>query len=399
MDLLTGNQNSKPQKTTMQKIVLTLLIVAVVLLIFVIAFILLLSQSNNGNGKITSLKINNQEIKTSQEFIISTSEGETYVELRELSNLLNYTYYNGAYLEFSEDRTKCYIDTGYEIIGFEQNSNIIYKTLLSSTLDYQYYDLSGDIISYNNKLYIQLIDLPLALNLVVENGSINTTATVAENHREEATTKGYSIDTTPNNLKAIAYDLMIVSKDSKKGIVNKSFEEIVGTKYNTIEFNEKTKDFIVSSNNKYGLIKSNSETKIRLIYDEIRIANYEPLLYIVKKDNKLGIINGEGEIIANTEYDKIGYDNNIQAGINYTFIIPSFDETVGDTIVVAKNNKYGLIEIESGKIILECNTDGIYQLEENQEIRNVVNLGGQIYSLNDYLEYAKRTVQSNSITE
>ena len=392
MDLLTGNQNTKKTKSKNQKIVLSLLIISIVLLILTILLIIFLPQLGTENGKNLKLKINYQDVQTSQEFIVTASNGKNFVELRELSNLLNYAYYNGAYLEFSENKNKCYIDNGHEIIGFEKDSNKIYKTIPEEELDYQYYELSSNIISHNNKLYIKIEDLPVALNLLIENNSINTPEKFAEKYKEKIAGKGYSIDTDSKNLKCFSYNLIVVSKDSKKGILSTNLTEIAGTKYDTIQFNEKTKDFIVSSNNKYGIIKSNSETKLMLMYEEIKIINYEPLLYQVKREGKLGIVNADGKTVANTEYDGVGYPKNEQKGINYTLIIPSDDETRGNMLVVAKNQKYGLIEIKTGKTIIECNTNGIYQLKQNEETKYVVNIGGQEYNLTDYFRYARNNV-------
>lgn len=389
MDLLNNDLNIKKQKTKKQKLVLILLIISIVLLIVSIVLIILLPKINNTTVTTKNVKINNQESNISSQFIVMASNGESYIELRELAKLLNYTYYNGGYLEFSEDKTKGYIDNEFEIIGFEQNSKQIYKTQVSQSLEYQYYELSTEILPYNNNLYINEKDLPLALNVIKEKENINTVENLAKIYEEKAKEKGYSIDTSYNNLKAIAYDLIVVSKASKKGIVNKNFGEVVGTKYSTIEFNEKEKEFIVSSNSKYGIIKSNGEIKVKLVYDDLKIISYSPVLYQIKKDGKIGLLNEEGLPIANTEYDKIGYDENKQQGILYTLIVPSMDETIGDTVVVAKQQKYGLINITNGKIVLECNVEGIYQLKEKENLRYVVKISGQTYNLTDYLKYAR----------
>ena len=391
MDLL--GENRKKEKTKNQKLVLGLLITSIILLVLTVSLIAFFIITKPQNPKIVKLKINSADVETSQDFLVTTTNGEYYIELKELAQKLDYTYYNGAYLEFSENKEKCYIDNGLEIIGMEKDSKNIYKTAVNNTQGYQYFEISRDILYYNDKLYVNALDLPVALNLIVENGSINTVEKLAEDYKDKITKKGYSsIDSNKNNLKAIAYNLIVVNKDSKKGIINRNLEEIVGTKYNSMEFIELANDFIVSSNNKYGIIKTNGETKVKLIYDDIKILSYSPLLYVVKKDNKFGIINEEGDIIADTTYDKIGYDANKQLNIENTIIIPEIVEGVGKTIVVSIDKKYGLIDIDKKAPILDCIFEAIYISNVDGTINYVLKQNGNEYNLLDYMEYAKTRI-------
>ena len=208
-----------------------------------------------------------------------------------------------------------------------------------------------------------------------------------DKYKKTLTEKGYTLDENNNNLKAVAYDMIVVSKNSKKGIMDTNFQEIVGAKYDTIEFNETKKIFIVSSNNKYGIIDKYGQTKINLIYDELKKISNSPLLFSIKKDGKIGLINSENKIILGTEYDKLGYEANKQNGIKYTLIISNVDSLENDAIVVSKDEKYGLIDAETGEKIIPCETDGIYELEENNTSRYVVVISGQTYNLEDYLQY------------
>lgn len=388
MNLL--EENGKPQKTGKQKIVLGLLIISIIALILIVALIVFIIIGKPQTQNAIKFKINNKEVKTSQNFILTTSNGEIYLELKELSNLLNYTYYNGAYLEFSENKEECYIDNGYEIIGMKKDSKNIYKTAVDNTLGYQYIDISREIVYYNDKLYINVIDLPVALNLMIENGSINTTEQIATSYETAVVEKGYeSVDMSPNNLKAIAYNLLVVNKDSKKGIVNRNLEEIVGTKYTTIDFVELSKDFIVSGNNKYGILNTNGDLKARIIYDDIKVLSYSPLLYIVKRDNKFGILNKEGAIVVNTLYDTIGYTERNRTGAEDTVIIPQLVDGIGKTVVVSINNKYGLIEIDSKNVVIECTSDGIYGLKNAETINYYIKIGENEYNLIDYIKQIK----------
>ena len=346
-------------------------------------------KKNNTNiqGK-EKIKINNEDTEITQGFVFIDETGKQYLALKELSAFFNFQYYNGAYMEFNEDKSKCYIDDEYEIIGFEKDSNIIYKTVKGSNEpNYSYLELSENIILNDNKLYICVDDLAVALNLCVQNKSINSIKYLKDKYKKTLTEKGYTLDENNNNLKAVAYDMIVVSKNSKKGIMDTNFQEIVGAKYDTIEFNETKKIFIVSSNNKYGIIDKYGQTKINLIYDELKKISNSPLLFSIKKDGKIGLINSENKIILGTEYDKLGYEANKQNGIKYTLIISNVDSLENDAIVVSKDEKYGLIDAETGERIIPCETDGIYELEENNTSRYVVVISGQTYNLEDYLQY------------
>lgn len=394
MNLL--EENKKPDKTKGQKIILGLLITSVILLLLTIGIIVYFIVTNPKTMQVIKYKIDNVDVQTSQEFLISTTDGDNYVELKELAKLLNYNYFNGGYLEFSEDKEKCYIDNGFEIIQMEKDSNIIYKTRDNNKIGFQKFEISKKIIYYNEKLYINILDLPVALNLMVQNGSINKLETAAKNYQSELNQKGYSsIDSDRNNLKTIAYNLIVINKNSKKGIVNNNFEEIIGAKYDNMKFIELTKDFIVSSNNMYGIIKQNGETKVKLVYDNIDILSYSPLLYVVKKDNKLGIINENGEIVADILYDKIGYDQNKQLNIEHTVFIPEIVKDVGQTIVVSIDKKYGLIEIEKKKPILNCICDGIYISKIEDNVKYIAKINENEYNLIEYIEYAKAQENKN----
>ena len=390
MDLL--GENRKKQKTANQKLVLILLIISIVLLVLTVGLLAFFKYFKPKANELLKLKINGAEGKTSDTFIITLENGENYISLRELAQKMEYSYFNGEYLQFSEDKNKGYIDNGQEIIGFENGSKKIYKTK-EGDKELQYYELSREIISSNNMLYVNINDIAPMLSLIVNNGSIDTTEKFVETLSTTIKEKGYTdVDADYNNLKAISYNLIIVNKDSRKGIVNLNFEEIVGTKYDTIEFIEYTMEFIVSSNNKYGILKQNGERKIDLVFDEIKILSYSPLLYSVKINNKFGILNKDGELIANTEYDKIGYDADNSKNIEETVIIPSLINEIKETVVVGKEQKYGLLDIEGRKLILDCTFDGIYKIKTQDTEKYVVKTNNQEYSLLDYLEYVKTKI-------
>lgn len=387
MDLLEDEENKKPQKTKMQKIILLLLIGAIFLLIISIIVLTLNSQGSKKPTNEVKIKVNNNNVKISNEFIIQQNN-EKYIKLKELSNILNYTYYNGEYLKFSEELSKCYIDNGYEIIGLEANSNEIYKTKRKSNIDdYQYFNLSNNVVFSNNNLYLNIKDLGLALNVTMNNGNIETLDFLLKKFEPKIKSKGYEIDKDRQNMKAMVYNLIIVSKDETKGVLNLELEEVIGTKYNTIQFDETKKEFIVSSNERYGVINSQGQVKIDLKYDDINFLSYLPRLYVILENEKYGVLDDNGYIIVSPEYDKLGYPENKKQKIKRTLIIPSFNQQIGNTLVVSKDNKYGLIEIETGKEIFKCDLPAIYGIEKNEDVKYVVEYNNQEIDINTYYNF------------
>ena len=217
---------------------------------------------------------------------------------------------------------------------------------------------------------------------------------MADFYNSKAVENGYtSINTEGSNYNALAYGLLLVNKNNRYGIVDLDFKEKVGTKYNSIKFNESSKVFIVSSGNRYGIIDEEGNIKVNLIYDEISVINYAPLLYKVKNDNKYGIMNAEGKIITNTFYDGIGYEADPTNAIEHTtVVIPTLSEEVQQSIVVKSDSGYGLIDAQTGKQIIECNLEKIYSILEDGEVMYEGVFKGQRVDLLQYIKAVNTVV-------
>jgi len=121
--------------------------------------------------------IDNEQVTTPVgDVLLITTEGKKFLSLKELTSLIGYNYFNGEYSKFSEDIDKCYIENivqiqensenGKEttknirnIVGLEVNSNKIYKTNSESKLDYEYIQISDEILQYEKNLYISIDDV------------------------------------------------------------------------------------------------------------------------------------------------------------------------------------------------------------------------------------------------
>ena len=356
MDLL-GKQPKQEVKG--KKTVLMLLIISVILLILILVMIYALKGKKT---KTLGLNVNGKDVQIVESMIISNDK-ETYVSLESLSSYLGYDYLRGGYLEYVENANKCYLESKEQIIGFEANSNEIYKTVPNSTTDYEYYKLRNDIIQQNGILYIALVDLNVACNVIYTFDEATYRITLsnkeylAKFYASDFSDSGFTIDSNSNNKKSMAYNMVVVSKNEKMGVVDWNIRPIISNKYTSMEFNEFAQNFIVSDDNKYGVISKNGNVIIELKYDDIDIINYSPLLYKVKLNNKFGIVNQSGDLITNIEYDRIGFKTNSK-NMESALIIKNIGGQ--DGIVVCKSGKYGIVNLKTGRMIMDCNVDKIY---------------------------------------
>lgn len=158
MNLLEEESMEKKPVNKTKKIVLTLLIISTILLLAVVGAIVLLSSTKT--TKEEKLIIDGQQEQINPGMFILDSKNNKYISLKSLCKQVDYDYYNGEFQKATEDKSKCYIDNGNEIVGFEVNSNTIYKTKLNSEIEYQYFKLSNKIINdKNDNIYISLKDL------------------------------------------------------------------------------------------------------------------------------------------------------------------------------------------------------------------------------------------------
>lgn len=395
MDLLNQNYNynSKPPKSTASKIVMALLILCILLAILIVILMFYLKSTA---VQVRKLQINGVEVAMQEGLMVSDSNGKEYINLKSLAEMLTYKYNNGEFQKYEEDKTKGYIDMESEIVGFSSDSSVIYKSVENSKTDYEYYNLENNIIMHQEQLYMATEDLMKAFNVTYEivNGNlinINTPKHIASLHAEELKNANYTITSDERNMKAMAYGMLPAKRDNLWGVLNTNHQEIIGNKYRTILFDEYNMNYIVSNERKqYGIITPDGNVQVALKYDSLEVINYEPLLYKVSQNNKYGIMKKDGTLLTNLEYDKIGYDAEPHNKINQTLIIPDFDRRTGKTLVVNKNNKYGLIYLTNGETFIECNAlDKIYEIEELGEKKYRAVIGEKTYALDEYIQYIK----------
>ena len=156
--------------------------------------------------------------------------------------------------------------------------------------------------------------------------------------------------------KAIFEGLIIVIKNNIYGVVDvESGNPILEFKYEDIKYLPATSDFLVKSNNKYGVIGKDTSIKVRTVYDEIKIMDNQNELYLVKQNNLYGVIDTKGKTIISPEYKQIGIDISkfTQNGIENQYVLLN-------KIIPVKNNQdlWGIFDIK-GQLVKDFIFTGI----------------------------------------
>lgn len=357
-NLLYGNENQEKSKK-ISKIILVAIIIIIIAIIGTI-YAIIYMQNNTFriyiNGKIVNLP--------NETIIIDETIGKVHVDIIGIANYLGYDYHKGEFKLYTEDENKCWVESKNETASFFLNSNKISKVVPNQTRDYEDYTISDPVISRNGKLYCTPEGIKIGFNVLFEynkeqkNIKIYTLPYLVNMYEDRFKKLGYKdgIDDSFDNQKAILYDLFVVKKDNNLyGVVNGKNEEIIGSRYKNMVFNENTREFYVTNPiNKKGVVTEIGETKINLLYDDIKMVDKRNGLYLVRNNNKYGMIGNEGNIIIHLEYNQIGvnvgaFRNN---NINNQYVL--FE----NAIPVCQNNKWGMFDIK-GNIILPLEYDTI----------------------------------------
>lgn len=364
MEIIGTNQEEKDKKT--KKIMMWITIAIIMLLIISIILFVTIYYLK---GQQFKFLVDGKSTKLASDDIFVYEGDIVYVSIKDIAQIIGYDYYNGGYKQYSEDTSKCYLESINEVCTFEKDSNIVYKTPLEQ-IDYEYFKIEKPVKRINNKLYITSEGLSLACNLKFyyepEKNSITIyTLPYYANYFTQNYTTSAVYDSFKNQ-KALLYGLMVVqnienteenynNKNIRYGIKTIDGKEIVGTKYTAIEFIESTQEFIVkTTENKVGIITSDGDTKVSPQYDSLKQIDKDLNLYLATNNGKKGVIEKNGKILIYLEYDEIGINaepfqsNNIKNSyLLFNNVIP-----------VKQNGKWGMYD-KKGNLILPLEYDGI----------------------------------------
>lgn len=376
MDLLTNEPKIENEKN--KKIMKIILIMVVILVVISIALMCLIMYL-----KSTALKVTiDGQAKTLAEGFFVFEDNTIYVPIKEFAkNVAGYEVQNGEYQKNTEDKNKCYIESINEVAMFSLGSNVIYKTKPNEK-NYESFTIEHPVKNINNQLYISEEGISIACNVkfkyLQQNNqiTIQTLPKLVTAYTQSVTDKKYGytgISEDFSSQKAILQDLIVVVQEKenakKYGVINTQGEVEIGTKYDNITFIESTKEFLVTNNNKVGVLSANGDVKISLDNDELQLLDNDLRLYLATINGKKGVLDEYGKIVLHKEYDEIGVDTTLfpSNNIENRFIL------FNNAIPVKKDGKYGLYNIK-GEEILPLNYSGFGYVQSTTKEKSVNNL-------------------------
>ncbi len=358
-DFIGGNNyENKENQAKTKKIMIIIGVIIALLLVICISLVGLIYYIQS-----TELKINLDGVANNKLKDVLIFEGEKiYVPIRAFAEYVGYESSNGGYKQYTEDTTKCYVESANEIATFSLDSNKIYKIVLENGNDTEYYEIDEPIKIINNQLCTTLEGAELAFNIAMSYDTQTNTVTIytlpylVNYYTARFQNAGISDrDAYFSNQKALLYNMIIVKNaDGHYGVNNINGSEILGTKYSKIKFIESTQEFIVTTlENKMGIMLSNATTKISPEYDDIKQIDKDSGLYLVKNNNKYGVINSNQSIVVYLEYDQIGVNNSTyNADIENQYLL------YNKCIPVRQNNKWCLFD-KTGRKLTELIYDSL----------------------------------------
>lgn len=254
MNLIDNEEKkNKEQSTKILKIIIIAIVVLVLILVAVLSYSMYLQSKEFKfliNDKITSMPSN----------LFVFEDGEVYVSIKDMANLLDYDYSNGEYKIYNEDSNKCYIEdkTGYEAAGFEVNSEKAYK-VVKEYEEYEYYTLKTKVKSINGKLYTTSEGIELGFNTKFiynqekNNVLVYTLDNIVSRYASKLNNTVITSETMSfSNKKALKYGLILVQNSSGLYGVNKTDtgDSVLGTKYQNLRFMESTRGFYSNNTRK-----------------------------------------------------------------------------------------------------------------------------------------------------
>ncbi len=363
MEIIGTNKQQKNNKTKRTMIIIVITIIALLITSFV-----LLGAIYYLKGKQFKFYVNGKITQSTNDLFVF--EGDTvYVSIKDIAPIVGYKYYNGGYKQYTEDNTKCYLESEDEICTLEMGSDTIYKTP-PENLDYEYYTITKPVKRINGKLYISSDGISIACNLKFYYDANKDQVTIYTlpyyTNYYIVNYKASAIASSFRNQKALLYDLLVVqnvdntqstNRNTRYGIYKigeNGITEIVGTKYSNIEFIESTQEFIVkTTENQVGIITADGKTKVQPQYDSLKQIDKNLNLYLATSNGKKGVIEKNGKILIYLEYDEIGIDTSKfqDDDIKNPYLL------YNNAIPVKQNGKWGMYDVK-GNLILPIEYDG-----------------------------------------
>ncbi len=375
MNLIEESFKNKEEKKRKKitTIILVAIILVIIIIISIIAYLMYIKST------VLKLTIDGQANEKMKSILIFEEDGTIYAPIKEIAIYFGYESFNGDYSEKSEIKSKCYVQNENEVANFELGQTKIYKLNLNDNNEnYEYVYMKNPVKAINGELYATTEGIEKAFNISFNYDKENNKITILTMpylynfYASRILDYGYvELSQEFVNQKTVLKNELIVQKDKngkKYGLINVDGTAILEAKYDNITYLPNTGDYLVETNKKVGIMSSNKETKIDIIYDSIELMDSDAGLYLAKKDNKYGVIDIKGNTIIYIENDEIGIDISkfAQNNIKNKYILAN------NLIPVRQDKYWGLYDLK-GKQVVDYKYDSLgYVASNNKEALNLL---------------------------
>ncbi len=375
MNLIDESFKEKEEKKKRRAtgIILGAIIFVVIIIIAIISYLIYIQ------NKTLRLYLDGSQSEKLKQLLIFDDDGTVYMPIKEVASYFKYESYNGEYSDKSEINNKCYVQNENEVANFALNSNKIYKLDLSSgTENYEYEYSRKPVKAINGILYAtsEAIEKAFNVSFIYDQDKnriyIYTLPYLIESYSPKVLDYGFTkLSETFANEKAVLQDMLVVEKEGNNrqiGVISTKGEAILEAKYDSITYLPNVGDFLVQTNEKYGIISKDKRTKVEIMYDLIELMDSDSGLYLAKKDNKYGVIDSNGKIKIYIENDEIGMDISKfeQNNIKNKYIL-------ADSLIPARKDKLWGLYDKNGKLVVDFNYDSFgYVASTNKNALNLL---------------------------
>ena len=350
----------------------------------IIALIVILMMYINYQDSVTEkFFVNKKQIS---ELDYKNVDGQVYVNLPQLAEILGYNYTKGKYQQYDGDEeNSSYMQNSFEILEVVADEETFTKYLsmengtkiaeiavsLKSPQGYaENFKTEYPVKNIDGTLYAPLANLTDMFNVQVSweqyRKRIYTLDYIVEQYQSSIAEKYPETSGYLENFKAMLYGYAIISDGSKGkngslyGVYSfNDGKEVIQVKYDDIKFTQNSKQFYITvSDGTMGILDEKGNRVIEPSeYNEISVIDDTKQLYLVKKNEEYGVIrlvDKEQQIVVYPENDRIGYDD-----VSKFKLTPIENNLLwlDKYIPVKKDNKFGLVDID-GEVLLKQNYDG-----------------------------------------
>jgi hypothetical protein len=376
---LNGNKDDEEKQKTKRIIAI---IFAIMFVLAIIAVVLLVLISKGEKPKL-SLNIDGNPMTSGQVFYeYDSNAGTWFFSVKDLANVLNYTYNRGGIDVTDESESNCTIvnPNKFEKVLFESNKQelVKYYTYPNALVSNQHFDIKY-MIRYdtvNKRILadesaierafncdVSYDENTLKLSIVTLDGTVIRAFSDMNKNAVTSAKDAFSDVVTFQNNKALLRNIVIV-KDPNTGLYGiekynaetNSFDSIISTKYKYFQFIEGLNKFIAQGeNDKYGILSETGEVDVDLSYTYLFCIDIRSGLYMAgTTSGKQCVVAGAssqtthtGKIIVPADYDRIGISGNNfnDDRLEGEYIL------CGSLIPVQKNGKWGFYSIDGTRVV------------------------------------------------